>query len=172
VGLAKPGAARGIVPDAVAGRTDEDVYDRHAGNVYQQALFTLHDTEMAEQVVSDVLVEECVRAADVACGHNTSGRLAASAYLRCMELAGSRAWKSRTRARRIGDCAACAGPRGLTATERGALGLVLFGGLGYRQAAVDLGLSASDMAALLRTALAKTVAAEPGSAPCQERGWP
>jgi hypothetical protein len=33
--------------------------------VYQQAVFTLDDAGMAEQVVSDVIVEECVRPAVV-----------------------------------------------------------------------------------------------------------
>jgi hypothetical protein len=59
--FAKPDDVRGIVPGAVVASTDEDIYDRHAGNLYWQALFTLDDCAMAEQVVGDVLVEECVR---------------------------------------------------------------------------------------------------------------
>lgn len=41
----------------------------------------------------------------------------------------------------------------LSAKERGALGLVLIGGLGYVRASSVLGIRPRDMAALLRTAL-------------------
>lgn len=110
---------------------------------------------MAAQVVSDVIVEECVRPAAVVCGQDVQGRLAVSAYGRSMELAGSPAWTARLPAACAGNFADSVGPGGLNARERGALGLVVFGGLGYRQAVVDLGISASGMAALLRTALVK-----------------
>jgi hypothetical protein len=84
----KPGVACGLVPDTAAGHKDEDTYDRHAGNLYRQALFTLDDTEMAEQVVSDVIVEECTRPAGAVSGQDAGRRLAISAYQRCMGLAG------------------------------------------------------------------------------------
>jgi hypothetical protein len=42
---------------------------------------------------------------------------------------------------------------GLSSRERGALGLVLFGGLGYAQTSRELAIPPSDMAALLRAAL-------------------
>jgi len=46
-----PGAA--ATPD----QRDQDIYDRHAARLYNQALLTLGDTAMAEQVVSDVIVD-------------------------------------------------------------------------------------------------------------------
>jgi hypothetical protein len=172
--FAKPEIVRGNVPATAAGQTDEDVYDRHAGNVYRQALFTLDDAEMAEQVVSDVLVEECVRPAVVARGQDARGRLAVSAYRRCMEIAGNPAWTALRPADRAGNFAGSVGPGGLNARERGALGLVLFSGPGYRHVAVDLGVPASDMTPMLRAALAKAAASEPGPLPyaSQERAWP
>ncbi len=171
---AKPDIVRANVPAAAAGHTDEDVYDRHAGNVYRQALFTLDDAEMAEQVVSDVLVEECVRPAVVARGQDARGRLAVSAYRRCMEIAGNPAWTARGTADHAGNFADSVGPGGLNARERGALGLVLFSGPGYRHAAVDQGVPASDMTPMLRAALAKAAASEPGPLRYagQDQVWP
>ncbi len=135
----------------------EELYDRHAANLYWQALFTLDDCAMAEQVVGDVLVEECVRPGAAICGQDSRGRLAVAAYRRCMELTGS----PPARSPRAPACrtAGCAGPVGLTARERGVLGLVLFGGLGHRQAGPDLGISASDTAALPRAAVGNAAAA-------------
>jgi hypothetical protein len=156
--IATPDTARGLAPATAAGHADQAVYDRHAGNVYRQALFTLDDAEMAEQVVSDVIVEECVRPGAVLRGQDAEGRLAISAYRRCMELAGSPAGKSRGPAR-------CAGPGRLTAPERGALGLVLFGGAGCRQAGVDLGICGATVVALLRAALGEVAATGEGSLP-------
>jgi hypothetical protein len=172
--FAKTDVARGLVPDAAAVHKDEDTYDCHAGNLYRQALFTLDDAEMAAQVVSDVIVEECVRPAAVPGFQDARGRLAASAYRRCMELAGSPAWTARRPAGRAGSFADSVGPGGLNARERGALGLVLFSGPGYRHVAVDLGVPASDMTPMLRAALAKAAASEPGPLPyaSQERAWP
>lgn len=172
--FAKPDTARGLAPDVAAepGRTDKDVYDRHSGSLYRQALFTLGDSGMAEQVVSDVIVEECVRPGVICC-QDPERRLAVSAYRRCMELAGSPAWTSRVPARRTGGCASCAGQDGLNARERGALGLMIFGGGGYRHAGSALGIPASEMAVLLRAALVKAGAAEPASLPAveQEQAW-
>ncbi len=42
---------------------DEATYDCHAPSLYRQAWLTLDDADLAEQVVSDVIVEECVRPA-------------------------------------------------------------------------------------------------------------
>lgn len=161
--FAKTGIARGLVADAAAGHKDEDTYDCHAGNLYRQALFTLDDTEMAEQVVSDVIVEECVWPAAAVRSQEAGPRLAVSAYRRCMELADGPAWTSRVPMRRPADVASCAGPGGLSVRERGVLGLMHFGGRGYRQVAVELGTSASEVAALLRAALSKAASAEPDS---------
>lgn len=51
------------------------------------------------------------------------------------------------------------------------LGLVLYGALGYRQVGFELGISASEAAALLRDVLVKAAECEPGSLPhlSQER---
>ena len=165
--------AHALVPDPAAVHKDEDTYDRHAGNLYRQALFTLDDAEMAAQVVSDVIVEECVRAAAVPGGQDARGRLAASAYRRCMELAGSPAWTARRPAGRAGSFADSVGPGGLSARERGVLGHVLFGDQGYRQVAIDLAISASGIAALLRAVLVQTAAAQPDSRPdvAEEQVW-
>jgi hypothetical protein len=163
--FAKTGSARGVASDTAAGHKDEDTYDRHAGNLYRQALFTLDDTELAKQVVSDVIVEECVWPAAAHRSQDAGRRLAVCAYRRCMELADGSAWTSGIPARRTGGCTGWAGLGGLTASERGALGLIVFGGVGYRQAGVELGISASGTAALLRTAVVKTAAAQPDSRP-------
>jgi hypothetical protein len=45
----------------VPGDRDADIYDRYASGLYRQALLTLDDAHLAEQVVCDVLVEECSR---------------------------------------------------------------------------------------------------------------
>ena len=42
---------------------DGAIYDRHAAGLYRQALLTLGDAGMAEQVVSDVVLDECLRSA-------------------------------------------------------------------------------------------------------------
>ena len=113
---------------------------------------------MAEQVVGDVLVEECVRPGAAICGQDSRGRLAVAAYRRCMELTGGLPARSpRAPACRTAGCAGELG--GLTARERGVLGLVLFGGLGHRQAGADLVISASDTAALPRAAVGNAAAA-------------
>ena len=139
--FAKTHVARGLVPDTAAVHKDEDTYDRHAGNLYRQALFILDDAEMAAQVVSDVIVEECVRPAAGVCGLDARGRLAVSAYRRCMELASSPAWTARLPAGSAGSFADSVGPGGMNGMERVVLGLVLFGGQGYRQVGIDLGIS-------------------------------
>jgi hypothetical protein len=53
------------------------------------------------------------------------------------------------------------------------LGLVLFGDQGYRQVAIDLAISASGIAALLRAVLVQTAAAQPDSRPdvAEEQVW-
>lgn len=178
--FAKTDIAFGFAPGAPAGHRDQDTYDRHADRLYRQAFFTVGDAEMAEQVVSDVIVEECVLPAAVARGQDAGRRLAVSAYRRCMQLAGSPASAPRIPARRTGDCAGSAGPcglsglSGLSTRERGVLGLMAFSALGYRQAGVELGVSASEVTALLRDVLVKATACEPRSLPPvnQERVWP
>lgn len=67
----------------------------------------------------------------------------------------SLAWRHRLPAPRLpADAAGGLDPGGLlSAKERGALGLVVIGGLGYVRASSVLGIRPSAMAALLRTAL-------------------
>jgi DNA-binding CsgD family transcriptional regulator len=167
--FAKTATGSGSAPDTVADQDAEHIYDRYAGHLFRQALFTLDDIELAEQVVGDVIVGECVRPAVASGRQDLSRRLTVAAYVRCMELARSEARTSAgRRRRRAGACAACAGPDGLSARERGALGMVLFGGLEYRQVGADLGISAGEVAAILRGALVKA-AAKPGTVPAAAR---
>jgi hypothetical protein len=172
--FAKTNNVRSFRPGTPAGHRDQDTYDRHAGSLYRQAFLTTDDSEMAEQVVSDVIVEECVWPPAAVRGQDAGRRLAVSAYRRCMELAGGPAPESRISARRTGGSAGRIGPGGLSVRERGVLGLVVFGALGYRQVGVELGLSASEVSALLRAALVKAAASESGSLPHvnHERVWP
>jgi hypothetical protein len=126
-----PVPGNGMEPDRAAA-----VYDRHAPGLYQQALLTLDDRGMAEQVVSDVLVAECSRFGPAEKDAAVTGRrLALAAYWRCLELAGGRAQPARAaRPPAAGHAAARPGARNRRLRERGALALVLFGGLGCREA--------------------------------------
>lgn len=135
---------------------DADIYDRHADGLYKQALLTLGDAGLAEQVVCDVIVDECTRVPSATGGTgDASYRLPVSAYRRCQELAHGPSWHSRPPGRRVsGGVAGCIDPCGLLSwEERGALGLVLFGGLGYVQASQEVAISPLDTAALLRAVL-------------------
>ncbi len=168
--FARPEIVRGFVPGAVAGHADQDTYDR----LYRQAFFTVDNAELAGQAVSGVLGEECVGHSGAVGGQNPGRRRAVATYRRCMELAGGPAPASRILARRTGDSAGSAGPGELSVRERGVLGVVLFGALGYRQVSAELGISASEASALLRDVLVKAAECEPGSLPHvnQERAWP
>jgi hypothetical protein len=134
---------------------DADIYDRHADGLYRQALLTLGDAGMAEQVVCDVIVDECTRVPSST--GDASYRLPVSAYRRCQELAHGSASHNRPSGRPApGSVAECIDPQGLLSREeRGALGLVLFGGLGYVQASHEAAISPLDTAALLRAVLHK-----------------
>jgi hypothetical protein len=135
---------------------DADIYDRHAAGLYKQALLTLGDAGLAEQVVSDVIVDECTRVPSSADGiGDVSYRLPVLAYRRCQELAHGPSWHNRPTGRRVsGGLAGCIDPCGLLSwEERGALGLVLFGGLGYVQASHEVAIPPPDTAALLRAIL-------------------
>ena len=75
---------------------DADIYDRYACGLYRQALLTLDDAHRAEQVVCDVLVDECTRTpAPGGDEDHASYRLAVSAYRHCRELAGGPARQDR-----------------------------------------------------------------------------
>ena len=147
-----------LAPDGtnVPRHRDAHIYDRYASGLYRQALLTLDDAQLAEQVVCDVLVEECIRPpAPGSDEENASFRLAVSAYWHCRELAGDPARQDRLPGRRPSvRVVGCVDPGGLLSEkERAGLGLVLFGGLGYVQASRVLAISPSDMAALLRVVL-------------------
>jgi hypothetical protein len=137
------------VPDVRAG----DLYDRYAVGLYRQALVTLDDAGTAGRVVADVLAGEFGRPQPRAGGIRAGGiradtledsagevgrRLAVSVYWRCRHVAMSP----------VG-----AGPGGPGVEGRGALALVLYGGLDYRAASQELAIAPAEMAAILRTAL-------------------
>ncbi len=144
-----------VTVDALCHRA-ADTYDRHADALYRQALLTLGDAGLAGQAVCDVIVDECVwPPASAGDGDDASCRLALSAYGRCRELSSASAWQERSPARRLPESfACCIDSRGrLSGRERGALGLILFGGLGYARASRELATSPADLAALVRGAL-------------------
>jgi hypothetical protein len=60
---------RGFVLKTSAGRKDEETFERHAAEPYGQILLTAGSAEMAEQVVSDATVAECV----LRCGSSWRG---------------------------------------------------------------------------------------------------
>jgi hypothetical protein len=146
---------------------DADIYDRYASGLYRQALLTLEDAHLAEQVVCDVLVDECTRTpAPRGDEDNASYRLAVSAYRRCRELAGGPERQDRRPERPSERVVGCVDPGGLlSGKERGGLGLVLFGGLGYVQASRELAISPSEMAALLRAVLRRLTASSRTNCP-------
>jgi hypothetical protein len=131
-----------------------DIYQRYATRLYRQAFLTLGDPALAERVVGDVIVDECALAPGYGEG-DAPCRLAEAVFRRCELLAADPAWRHRLPAPRApGHVAGRVDPDGLlSAKERGALGLVLIGGLGYVQASRVLGIRPRDMAALLRAAL-------------------
>jgi hypothetical protein len=135
---------------------DAHIYDRYASGVYRQALLTLNDAYLAEQVVCDVLVEECMRPGAPGSDEDNAGyRLAVSAYWRCRELAVGPGRQDRRSGQRPSvHVVGCMDPGGLLSQkERAGLGLVLFGGLGYVEASRVLAISPADMTAILCTVL-------------------
>src|ERR1017187_7025888 len=108
------------------GVRDVDIYDRHAAGLYRQALLTLDDAGMAEQVVSDVIVDECMRSpASVRNADDVGRGPAVSACHRCQEVADGPTWQIRAPSRRLPrGFADCIDPDGLSVKERGALGAI------------------------------------------------
>ena len=132
---------------------DADIYDRYAPGLYRQAVLTLGDRALAEHVVCDVLVDECALFPPQGRGEaDARHRLAESAFRRCQQLAaGHGRDPGQPPCAGVADCI---DPGGLlSGTERGALGLVLFGGLGYVRASKVVGIHRRDMAALLHAVL-------------------
>lgn len=135
-----------------------DICHRYAAGLYQQAFLTIGDPASAEHVVRDVLADECALAPVAEADEDdTRYRLAESVFRHCEQLAADPAWRGcRPASPPAGDI----DPDGLlSARERGALGLVLVGGLGYVRASGVLGICPRDMAALLRAALLRMAAA-------------
>jgi hypothetical protein len=168
-GFGKTSAAPAPMTAGAPCDRDADIYDRHADALYRQALLTLGDAGLAERVVCDVIVDECVwPPASAGDGDDARYRLALSTYGRCRELAGESAWQDGTPAGRrsescLGRIESC-GP--LSGREWGALGLILFGGLGYVPVSHQLAISPPDMAALLRGALRELTASPCTRSPC------
>ncbi len=140
LGWGKAAGAAGATADP--GRR-QDLYQRHAAALYRQALLILEDPAQAGQVVRDVITDACgpgsaAGPAPETGEDDTRAGLAEAVFRRCHELIVGRR----------GDQG-----RPLSDDERAALGLVLYGGLGYVRASVVLGISARDMAGLLRAAL-------------------
>jgi hypothetical protein len=142
---------------ATASRTRRQaIYQHHADALYRQALLMLDDSALAEGVVCDVIIDECAVVPAQERGEGeTRYRLARSVFRRCQKLAAGPARQDRRRPQRPSlSVAHGLDPGGiLSEKERGALGLVLCGGLGYVQASAVLGIGPNDMAALLRTTL-------------------
>ena len=154
LGLGRAGAA--AVPATASRARKQVIYQRHAAALYRQALLMLDDSALAEGVVCDVIVDECALVPAQEHGEGeTRYRLARSVFRRCQQLAAGPARQDRRRSHRPSlSVARGIDPGGiLSEKERGALGLVLCGGLGYVQASTVLGIGPHDMAALLRTTM-------------------
>jgi hypothetical protein len=154
LGLGRTGAVG--VPATASRVRKQVVYQRHAAALYRQALLMLDDSALAEGVVCDVIVDECALVPAQEHGEGeTRYRLARSVFRRCQQLAAGPAQQDRRRPQRPSlSVARGIDPGGiLSEKERGALGLVLCGGLGYVQASTVLGIGPHDMAALLRTTM-------------------
>lgn len=114
----------------------------------------LDDSALAEDVVCDVIVDECVLVpAQEPSEDDIRYRLAQSVFRRCQQLTAGPARQDRRPPQQPSPgMVGCIDPGGiLSEKERGALGLVLCGGLGYVQASNVLRIGPHDMADLLRT---------------------
>jgi hypothetical protein len=133
------------------------VHDRHGDRLYRQALLTLGDAGLAERVVSDVITGECLRTPPLDADAEEY-RLAVSVRRRCQDLATDPAYWNRLRDP-LDGMPGCIASGGVSVRERAALALVIFGHLGYAEAARELAISPPEMAALLQAVLGKLTAA-------------
>jgi hypothetical protein len=144
------------------------IYRRYAPALYRQALLMLaDDPALAESVVRDAIVDECGLSPGNGRGEDeTRYRLTQSVFRRCQRPPASPGRQGRRpRLRPAGGVAARIDPDGiLSDKERGALGLVLFGGLQYAQVSTVLGIGSQDTAALLRTAMHRLATPSPAAA--------
>jgi hypothetical protein len=112
----------------------------------------LDDDGLAEQVACDVILAECaLPAASPGDTDPTSRRLASSTLRRCQELMADPARDGHASRKRI-TCT-CPATEGINGGQRALLGLVLFGEMGYHEAARELAISPSRAAVMLRDAL-------------------
>ena len=156
LGLGKTGAVGALATASRACR--QVIYQHHAAALYRQALLMLRDSALAEDVVRDAIVDECALVPAQEHGEDeTRYRLAQSVFRRCQQLAADPGRQDRRPPQQPSlSVDGCVDPGGiLTEKERGALGLVIFGGLGYVQASTVLGIGPRDTAALLRTAMGR-----------------
>jgi len=110
-GLGKTGTVRGSARGSPA--RGQEIYQRYAVVLYRQALLDLDDPAPAGQVACDVLVNERALAAMPERGDDDARyRLGESVFRRFRQLAAGPAQQDRR-------------------PGQGALGLLLFGGLGY-----------------------------------------
>jgi hypothetical protein len=151
-GHAERAPTRNAAPAGRAGDQDAEIYDRHAATVYRQALLMLGDERLARRVAREVIVAEC--ALPPAAPRDTArvtARLAVSTMRRCQELTDGRVTEDRPGPGR--HARGRSGPHDPHVKEQALLGLVLFGGMGYREAAHELAVSPPTAAAMLRSAL-------------------
>jgi hypothetical protein len=149
-------------PDSAARARAADIYDRYALTVFQQALLLLENERQAVRVALDVITDECASpTSSPDDGDRPSRRLAVSVLRRCEQLT---ARNDRPRHRRT-PAQGHADSQSLDYTERAVLGLVIYGGLGYREAARELAISPPLAAAALRTALITMASTPPTAAP-------
>ena len=163
-GFGKTGTVRAPAMASTDYSRAAQIYDHYGVGLYGQALLALGDPALAEHVVCDVIIDECALFPPRGRGEaNARHRLAESAFRRCQQLA---AGHSRTPDRPpSAGVADCIDPGGLlSGTERGALGLVLFGGLEYVRASKVVGIRPRDMAALLHAVLRRLTTPSAGAA--------
>jgi hypothetical protein len=164
--MIEPGKTWAAGTSAAASRARREViYQRHAAALYRQALLMLDDSALAENVVCDVIVDECALVPAQERGEDeTRYRLARSVFRRCQQLDAGPARHRRPPQRPSLGVVGGMDPGGiLSEKERSALGLVLCGGLGYVQASTVLRIGPHDMADLLRTAM-RRLATSPAAA--------
>jgi hypothetical protein len=162
-GFGKTGTIRAPAMASSDRSRAEDIYDHYGDGLYRQALLTLGDSALAEHVVCDVIVDECVLFPPRGRGEaEARHRLAESAFRRCQQLAaGDDCSPRRPPSAGVADCI---DPGGLlSGTERGALGLVLFGGFGYVRASRVVGIRPRDMAFMLHAVLRRLTTSSAGA---------
>jgi hypothetical protein len=104
--IARKSRASRVATGHAAEVRDGRVYDGHGASLYRQALLTLGDADLAEQVVLEVIVGECTRPdADDRDAGEATRRMAVAVFRRCQGLA-----TGLTRQDHLG---------GLSVTERG-----------------------------------------------------